>query len=437
MENVGAVKELCKLTDNLETRIDELERWSRKLAKLRRLDSMKSTISGGTLSQTGSQFSRAGSGPYKKRTPKVDGKSSSASTEKGCISHRFLQGTIIALVIVMAFSVISISTLYMLSLHNHSEATDGGSEGTPEKNYSLNGPSQRSSSISSTGNLPGKPVPSRSTQDYVSFSTSFSHSTSPNSQAVPLQPSQEPCCPSTASQSSTTLHFNTNQSTAESTTILSTPSISNKKAKSRQTEKEMRYRSRPSGSGTNSYTPAAPLHSTHIQGKSKKPPDLGMNSNNLPDHERTLSHRKRSARSPPTLRSLWIVEMGQPITQQYCPLAESCRPGNYTYAIPLRGKNITGGAITLEMTSSSPMLVLLCGVNHGRPCASSLVPQKKLEITRTQGVDHQWPLMVAPFHNLTYHFRVSESQHVACDSKNGEDGRMVTDYYFRFLQVCV
>lgn len=49
MENVGAVKELCKLTDNLETRIDELERWSRKLAKLRRFDSMKSTVSGGTV----------------------------------------------------------------------------------------------------------------------------------------------------------------------------------------------------------------------------------------------------------------------------------------------------------------------------------------------------------------------------------------------------
>lgn len=49
MENVGAVKELCKLTDNLETRIDELERWSRKLAKLRRLDSMKSSVSGGTV----------------------------------------------------------------------------------------------------------------------------------------------------------------------------------------------------------------------------------------------------------------------------------------------------------------------------------------------------------------------------------------------------
>jgi hypothetical protein len=49
MENVGAVKELCKLTDNLETRIDELERWSHRLAKLRRLDSLKSTGSSGAF----------------------------------------------------------------------------------------------------------------------------------------------------------------------------------------------------------------------------------------------------------------------------------------------------------------------------------------------------------------------------------------------------
>lgn len=104
MENVGAVKELCKLTDNLETRIDELERWSRKLAKLRRLDSMKSTVSGGTVrwaggaataekfcaktkgsgcvtsaafclwSQAGSYFSRTGSGPLKKKAVKPGSK---------------------------------------------------------------------------------------------------------------------------------------------------------------------------------------------------------------------------------------------------------------------------------------------------------------------------------------------------------------------------
>ena len=45
MENVGAVKELCKLTDNLEVRIDELEKMNKRLAKLRRYDSTRSTLS--------------------------------------------------------------------------------------------------------------------------------------------------------------------------------------------------------------------------------------------------------------------------------------------------------------------------------------------------------------------------------------------------------
>uniref|UniRef100_A0A8B9E1Y2 Myelin regulatory factor like n=1 Tax=Anser cygnoides TaxID=8845 RepID=A0A8B9E1Y2_ANSCY len=48
MENVGAVKQLCKLTNNLEVRIEELEQWNRKLARLKRLSSVKSTISGGS-----------------------------------------------------------------------------------------------------------------------------------------------------------------------------------------------------------------------------------------------------------------------------------------------------------------------------------------------------------------------------------------------------
>ena len=45
MENVGAVKELCKLTDNLEVRIDELEKMNTKLSKLKRFDSLKSSVS--------------------------------------------------------------------------------------------------------------------------------------------------------------------------------------------------------------------------------------------------------------------------------------------------------------------------------------------------------------------------------------------------------
>lgn len=45
MENVGAVKQLCKLTNNLEVRIEELEQWNRKLARLKRMNSLKSTFS--------------------------------------------------------------------------------------------------------------------------------------------------------------------------------------------------------------------------------------------------------------------------------------------------------------------------------------------------------------------------------------------------------
>lgn len=44
MENIGAVQQLSKLTDNLETRINELEVWNHRLAKLKSLTgSLRST----------------------------------------------------------------------------------------------------------------------------------------------------------------------------------------------------------------------------------------------------------------------------------------------------------------------------------------------------------------------------------------------------------
>ena len=60
MENVGAVKELCKVTGKLETRINELEYMSSKLSKLKKHHgSVRSTCS--SMSQdTCSTISRAG-----------------------------------------------------------------------------------------------------------------------------------------------------------------------------------------------------------------------------------------------------------------------------------------------------------------------------------------------------------------------------------------
>lgn len=52
MENVGAVKELCKVTDKLENRINELETMNKKLNKLGHYNkgSIKSTCSTMSLS---------------------------------------------------------------------------------------------------------------------------------------------------------------------------------------------------------------------------------------------------------------------------------------------------------------------------------------------------------------------------------------------------
>lgn len=45
MENIGAVKELCKVTDHLGKRIEQVEIMNRKLAKLKKMDSFKSISS--------------------------------------------------------------------------------------------------------------------------------------------------------------------------------------------------------------------------------------------------------------------------------------------------------------------------------------------------------------------------------------------------------
>ena len=103
MENVGAVKELCKLTDNLENRIDELEKMNKKLAKLKRIDSLKSTSSCKSLS-TCSTISRANSHTHKHGSrcrhmvppPPLD-------QDPGWCNNRIIQIAVFILVLVMAF----------------------------------------------------------------------------------------------------------------------------------------------------------------------------------------------------------------------------------------------------------------------------------------------------------------------------------------------
>ncbi|KAM9578215.1 myelin regulatory factor-like protein [Guaruba guarouba] len=115
MENVGAVKQLCKLTNNLEVRIEELEQWNRKLARLKRMNSLKSTFS---EESKVSRYSRATSFlPSKKSVPLKSSKVCLSKT-KGSCSMKVFRVTVIALIAIMVLCALTIWTLYLLSIHD-------------------------------------------------------------------------------------------------------------------------------------------------------------------------------------------------------------------------------------------------------------------------------------------------------------------------------
>ncbi|XP_022243887.1 myelin regulatory factor-like [Limulus polyphemus] len=132
MENVGAVKELCRVTNNLEARIGELERIN---CKLKILDSLKSTSSGRTVISQTSIASGLQKTCHHHNFRKRDDQAS-------CMNS-FLQGTIITLVLIMTFCLVAMATLYILEWqkkHNSEEKTMMNvsvyKHGIPQHNYS-------------------------------------------------------------------------------------------------------------------------------------------------------------------------------------------------------------------------------------------------------------------------------------------------------------
>lgn len=115
MENVGAVKQLCKLTNNLEERIEELEIWNKKLARLKRLSSSwKSSVS---EASSVSKFSRAVSASSVRRTgSKKPTKVSFSGRKKQSCPNWVFQTLVVALIAVMTFCALTIVALYILSL---------------------------------------------------------------------------------------------------------------------------------------------------------------------------------------------------------------------------------------------------------------------------------------------------------------------------------
>ncbi|XP_076732174.1 myelin regulatory factor-like protein [Maylandia zebra] len=127
MENVGAVQQLSKLTDNLETRINELEVWNRRLAKLKSLT--------GSLRSTGRPQKHSSmstiSIPDACKTEKVQREEKSHKYSR-CLRHKVFQISVFALLATMAFCVISITTLYLVNVKEEDFGTIPGNSNTTE-----------------------------------------------------------------------------------------------------------------------------------------------------------------------------------------------------------------------------------------------------------------------------------------------------------------
>ncbi|XP_036273217.1 myelin regulatory factor isoform X2 [Pipistrellus kuhlii] len=462
MENVGAVKELCKLTDNLETRIDELERWSHKLAKLRRLDSFKSTGSSGAFSHTGSQFSRAGSVPHKKRPPKVASKAPSVVPEQACVSQRFLQGTIIALVVVMAFSVVSMSTLYVLSLRTEEDLVEtdgsfavstscllallrpqhpGGSEAMcPWASQSFGTTQLRQSPVPTglpgtrpslllvtTGLTHSAPGPAIRTLDLCSSPPCpvvCCSSPTPGPATHPsLGPSFDPSHGRTPSPSPSTNHSDPSQ-------MAPLPGT-NIRAKSWGLAANGIGHSKHSKSLEPVASPSVPFLGG--QGKTKNSPSLrihGRARRGLPPPTQPWGQ----ADAAPALTSIQLLENSMPITAQYCAPGGACRPGNFTYHIPVSGSTPLHLSLTLQMNSSSPVSVALCSLRSEEPCEEGGFPQSLPTHQDTQGTSHQWPVTILSSRDFTYHFQVALLGQANCSAE--APVQLATDYYFRFYRLC-
>ncbi|XP_044305823.1 myelin regulatory factor-like protein [Varanus komodoensis] len=114
MENVGAVKQLCKLTNNLEVRIQELESWNQKLARLKRISSINSAT---TEKNPTRKYSHATSCLAARKPVSIKpSKVCPSGKNQPWTSSRIFKITVIALVAVMALCVVTIATLYVLSI---------------------------------------------------------------------------------------------------------------------------------------------------------------------------------------------------------------------------------------------------------------------------------------------------------------------------------
>lgn len=424
MENVGAVKELCKVTGNLEMRIDELEKMNTKLSKLKRFDSIKSTVS----TKSNCSVSTIGSSSPKKSSRLCNGQTHqhplSKSSQKyatcahppkkGYCSNRYVcWGTIISIIITFCLA----SLMILLILEQNKEPKHPLSQNLAgNKNPSVTDFNDRStespwgttSSTKTKAPNTDKPGTLLPPYPYCDFTTRLCErkccpppEQEDEPQTLPINPTYEIFTPPAPSN-------NIPRPTMESNleTIIST-------LKSKNEEPQVNMLNNESNNLPDF----------------KQPQDPGdIDSNTLRNIHYT--RRRRGVPQEDLHTSIFIKEINVTIGAEHCT---SCNQTNKVFRLKL-SQYFSYDLITFQFLTSEQSSATLCYNHTSRNCNPNVDGEL---IAR---VPNQWQIPIGKYFSSAFKFRVShkDAKQNVCNkpaSENVESLEFV-EYTLFFDRTC-
>jgi len=439
IENVGAVKELCKVTDKLENRITEIEYISTKLSKLGKKhgsfisgSSVSASISSG-ISRTESRSSASSalspktvSSSQTRRTPRHRHvsreadchQSDSQPTDAWFCSNRGIQITVIVLVVVMFICLMSMTTLYLIdrksSLSNEASALQA-----------QNGPSYANQTT--TVSIPYPLVPPHclmKPQDCPIICTCRPASTT----QLPTPP-DDPNHP--FGSTPTTFVSNLSPRILSTTTTMSPNDV-------RYNQTDMDWSVPPEDKKND--TPKK--NQTRKQNGTKQ---IIRNNSVVIQHDQATGQRiviisgrqKRDTGLKKQVARVFFTQMNDTVSRLYCanPGCMSDSGGLYSYLIPI-SPMFPRLPITLKfaLIGESPSLAIkLCNQSQQLPCSTDL---NNYDLTNLQTSVMEWDLPAGIYIKSSYKFRISSALVDVCSRPDTEVGVTFAEYNFSFYRVC-
>ncbi|XP_068760591.1 myelin regulatory factor-like [Montipora capricornis] len=488
MENVGAVKELCKLTDNLEVRIDELEIMNQRLQR-RRCDTV-STFSSLSLSRASSFRASVNSKKQNEdRAQKcrhhhhhchhhhhhcVCRNRGVTVDEQNMCSSKFMQFIILILVVITVGCAVAIVVLTIPNArHNNSGPGDDtpSTHFTSEENGSFTTSVTTSQTTVTTSSIQSSSPSPHSTTDPSegngSFTTSVttSQTTVTTSSIQSSSPSPHSTTDPSEGNGSFTTSVTTSQTTVTTSSIQSSspsphpttdPPVTSPDPDKGPTERTSFGKTTTTGkpgtgiSTSTTFPPGTPT--THEATSLSSGSTVGPHSccsNTRSTEVSQIFLQSIVVYSPGSDMSLSSASRSSPqsgetevrlVEHNYIIKCTNCSYENSSHYIPF-SRDLPFQPVTLEINSTSNSLMLLCSNHSEHECPEQDTQPlydtcKKKDSWR---MSHRWKLPVAYYYESTYHFRLFLSRsatNVSCEAKRKPSDPNIRDLYFHFIRYC-